>query len=280
MADTLIIPAVFASAVNEKLGTTLRWGNLASDFSNLVPGLASSGDTMHFPTIKHTATVEEVVKGTDLTPATLDMSDSTAILKYIASAFRIYDKDVAQVKGDVINSVVTQVSDVMSKAIDTDIAAEADKAIYKSATAAADKITSAEIQTALDNFGDDMDTSDFAAIVINSKLRSSFAGMDEFVNTAKTYQEDGNGIVSNGVVGSYFGIPVVMCNNGTYDSVAKECKSYIVKKGALGRVFQKHIKLENQRAILKLATDYVASSIYATRLMDNKGIVVVRKTIA
>ena len=277
---TIFIPEVFADAVNEKLNKTLRFGSVAFDASSLVPEIKNAGDTMHFPKIKRTATVENVVKGNALTPAELDMSDSTAEIKYIGSAFRIYDKDKAQVKGVLQDKIVAQVSDAMAEQIDTDLAAECDTAVYKSAVADAAKITSDELQKGIDNFGDSVDTDSFAAIIINSKLRSSFAGMDEFVNTGLTYQTDGNGLVQNGVVGSYFGIPVIVTDNGTWDSTAGEAKTYIVKKDALGYVFQKAITVEESREALLLATDVVASSLYATKLLDDTGIVICRKTIA
>ena len=277
---TLFIPEVFADAVNEKLTHTLRFGSVAFDASSLVPEIKNAGDTMHFPKIKRTATVENVVKGSALTPAELDMSDSTAEIKYIGSAFRIYDKDKAQVKGVLQDKIVAQVSDAMAEQIDTDLASECDTAVYKSAVADAAKITSDELQKGIDNFGDSVDTDSFAAIIINSKLRSSFAGMDEFVNTGLTYQTDGNGLVQNGVVGSYFGIPVIVTDNGTWDSANNEAKTYIVKKDALGYVFQKAITVEESRQALLLATDVVASSLYATKLLDDTGVVICRKTIA
>jgi len=277
---TLFIPEVFADAVNEKLNKTLRFGSVAFDASSLVPEIKNAGDTMHFPKIKRTATVENVVKGSALTPAELDMSDSTAEIKYIGSAFRIYDKDKAQVKGVLQDKIVAQVSDAMAEQIDTDLASECDTAVYKSAVADAAKITSDELQKGIDNFGDSVDTDSFAAIIINSKLRSSFAGMDEFVNTGLTYQTDGNGLVQNGVVGSYFGIPVIVTDNGTWDSANNEAKTYIVKKDALGYVFQKAITVEESRQALLLATDVVASSLYATKLLDDTGVVICRKTIA
>lgn len=280
MANTIFIPEVFSDAVNEKLGTTLRFGSVAFDATALVPEIKTAGDTMHFPKIKRTATVENVVKGTALTPAELDMSDSTAEIKYIGSAFRIYDKDKAQVKGVLQDKIVTQVTDAMAKTIDTDLAAACDMAVLKSAAAAADKLTSAELQSGIDNFGDAVDTDTFAAIIVNPRLRSCFAGMDEFVNTAKTYQAANNGIVTNGVIGYYFGIPVMITANGTYDATAKECKTYIVKKESLGYVFQKNVTVEESREALLFATDVVASSLYTTKLLDDTGVVVVRKTIA
>ncbi|SDN47001.1 hypothetical protein [Acetanaerobacterium elongatum] len=278
---TLFIPEVFADAVNEKLGTTLRFGSVAFDATSLVPEILSAGDKVHFPKLKRTATVGTVTKGTALTPAIIDMADDSAEIKYIGSAFRVYDSEKAQIKGAVTDNVIKQVVDVMAKQIDTDLAAAIDTdVVFKSAAAGATAITSAELQKGIDNFGDEIDVDTFAAIIINSRLRSSFVGMTEFVNTALTYQTNGNGIAQNGVIGYYFGIPVVVTNNGTWDSTASECKTYIIKKNALGYVFQKEIMLEEEREAKLLATDFVASSLYTTKLLDDTGIVVVRKTVA
>lgn len=276
----LFIPEVFSDAINEKLGTTLKWGSISVDATSMVPEIKNYGDTVHFPKIKRTAVITTPVKGTAMVPAELDMSDSTATIKYIASPFRVYDIDKAQVKGDVQNRVIEQISDAMAKQIDTDLAIEADTAVFKTATAAVDTITSAELQSGFDNFGDNVDTDTFAAIVINPRLRSKFAGMTEFVNTALTYQTSGNGLVKNGIIGHYFGVPVICTANGTYDSAKAECKTYIVKKSALGYVFQKNITYKEGYNPLLLATDISASSLYAVKLLDDTGIVVLRKTVA
>jgi hypothetical protein len=277
---TLFIPEVFSDAINEKLGTTLKWGSISVDATSMVPEIKNYGDTVHFPKIKRTAVITTPVKGTPMTPAELDMSDSTATIKYIASPFRVYDIDKAQVKGDVQNRVIEQISDAMAKQIDTDLAAEADTSVFKTATAAVNAITSAELQSGFDNFGDNVDTDTFAAIVINPRLRSAFAGMPEFVNTALTYQTNGNGLVKNGIIGNYFGVPVICTANGTYDSVKAECKTYIVKKDALSYIFQKNIAYAEAYNPLLLATDISASSLYAVKLLNETGIVVLRKTVA
>lgn len=277
----IFIPEIFANAVNEKLTTTLRFGSVAFNATSLVPEILTAGDTMHFPKIQRTATVETVVKGTPLTPAVISMADDTATIKYIGSAFRVYDSERTQIKGAVQDKIITQVTDAMAKQIDTDLSAAIDSdAVYKSAVASTTSITSDELQAGIDNFGDDVDTDTFAAIIINSRLRSSFVGMNEFVNTALTYQTNGNAIVRNGIIGHYFGIPVIVTNNGTYDSTASECKTYIVKRDALGYVFQKNVTLEEDRQALLLATDIVASSLYATKLLDDKGVIICRKTVA
>ena len=275
----LFIPQVFSDAINEKLGTSLKWGSISVDATSMVPEIKNYGDTVHFPKIKRTAIITTPVKGTPMTPAELDMSDSTASIKYVASPFRVYDIDKAQVKGDVQNRVIEQIGDAMAKQIDTDLAAEADHTVFKTATNEVNTVTSDELQSGFDNFGDNVDTDTFAAIVINPRLRSWFTTMPEFVDTALSYQTAGNGIVKNGCIGYYFGIPVIVTANGTYDSTRAECKTYIVKKNALGYVYQKNITYNEAYNPLLLATDISASSLYAVKLLDETGIVCLRKTV-
>lgn len=277
----LIIPAVFADAVNAKLDTSLRVGRLAFDATSSVNEILNCGDTIHFPQINRVATAVNVAKGTTLVPVTIDMTDATATVKNIASSMRVYDSEVAQIKGKVMDAVVEQVGTAMAKHIDGDLVTAMDTdAAFKSPVIDANKITSAEIQTAMSNFGDDIDTDSFAGILIHSRLVPSFNAMPEFVGTNYTYQKgNDNGIVKDGVIGYYMGIPITTCNNGTYDKVKAECKTYFVKKNSLGYVFQKGITVEEEREAKDLATDIVASSLYAVKLLDLKGCVIARKTV-
>ena len=91
---------------------------------------------------------------------------------------------------------------------------------------------------------------------------------------------NGNGIVKNGCIGYFMGVPVVVSDNGTYDTAKAESKIYFLKKGALAYVLQQSPKIEEQREGLLLATDIIDSQLYATKVLDTTGIVIARKTIA
>lgn len=277
----IIIPEVFSSAVNEKMSSSLRMARVAYDATSSVPEITTAGDVCHFPTLNRVAVATTVTKGTALTPATLDMTDNTATIKQVATSVRIFDVEQNQIKGNALDNIVTQVSDAMAKQVDFDLAAAIDTdAVYKTATTGATAITSAEIESGIANFGDSIDTDSFAGIVINSRLYPSFVGMSEFVDSTKTYMTNGNGLVKDGVVGYWMGIPIILDNTNSYDSTKAECKTYILKKNALGYIFQKNISVEEQRNALLLANDIVASSLYACKLIDLKGAVVLRKTVA
>ena len=96
---TLIIPEVFADAVNAKLDSALRIGRVAFDATPTVPEAMQYGDTVHFPKLKRVVTASEVTKGTAISPSAVDMADMSATIKQVGGAARVYDSEAAQIKG-------------------------------------------------------------------------------------------------------------------------------------------------------------------------------------
>ncbi len=282
MANTLVIPELFSETVNSKMEVSLRVGRLATDMTDLAEDIRTCGDTIHFPTFDRISDAATVVKGTPIVPEEVNMSDTTAKIGQVAKSVRIYDKDSIQVKGAMKDKMADQIGEVMAKNVDANLVNEMDaNAVYKVPTANAESITVSEIESAFDCFGDDVDSANFAGILINHRLRKAFTAMDEFTSISKTYAKDSNGVVENGIVGYWLGvIPVIICDNNTYDTEKKECKTYLVRKSALGVIWQKEVAIEEEREGKLLATDLIASDLYAVKLMDTKGCVILRKTVA
>lgn len=279
MANTLVIPELFSESVNAKMDIALRVGKLATDMTDLAEDIRTCGDTIHFPTFDRISDAADVVKGTPLVPEEVNMSDSVAKIKQVGKSVRIYDIDSVQVRGAMKDCMAEQLAQTMAKNVDRSLIDELDNnAVYKVASPSLD-ITA--IEAAFDCFGDDVDSASFAGILINHRLRKVFTAMDEFVSISKTYAKDGNGVIENGVCGYWLGtIPVIICDNNTYDTSLLETKTYIVKKNALGVIWQKEVTIEEEREGKLLATDLIASDLYAVKLMDTKGCAVIRKTIA
>ncbi|MGX8701362.1 hypothetical protein [Caproiciproducens sp.] len=278
----LIIPKVFSDAVNARLSTTLQIGKVAFDATPYVSEIGNKGDTVNFPRFKRTVSAVEVTKGTALTPAVIDMTDNPATIKQVAAPVTVYDVESQQIQAPVMDRMVEQVSDAMRLKIDSDLVTTMDnEAIYKIQTGAVDQIAQTELDNAFSSFGDAQNYDDFAGIIIHSKLLPSLKALNQFTSTTLTTSTANNGIVRNGIVGYYAGIPVIMCNNNTITTGATpETKTYIVKKNSLGYIFQKNINVEEQRELLLLRTNIVASSLYATKVVDEQGICILRKTIA
>jgi len=268
----IITPAVFADVVNSKLGVKLRVAKLATDYTDAVDDITTYGSEVHFPVIDRITDAAVVEKGTALTPDEMNMSESVAEIKQVGKGVRIYDKDSAQVKGTLKDKLATQLADAMAKAVDTDLVNNIrDEAAYKDT---ATELTATVVDEAFNVFGDDVDNDTFAGILINSKLRSAFMKMDEFTSIMKTNAAAGNGIVVDGIIGHWNGtIPVYVSDNGTY----KENKSLmaVIKKDALGVIWQRVPNIEEEREAKLFATDLVANEMYASKLLQTDGVSVV-----
>lgn len=273
----IIVPQIFADVVNKRLGVKLRAGRLATDYTEMVEDITTCGDTVHFPMIKRITDAGIVTKGTPLVPDEVDMEDATAAIKQVAKAVRIYQKDNTQVKDELKNKLAMQVADALAKSVDADIVGQILTATYVDDTT---NLTAAVVDEAFDVFGDDVDNDTFAGILINSKLRKAFMAMDAFTSVMKTNATYGNGIVQDGIIGYWNGtIPVYVSDNGTYDDTNHKALLAIVKNDALGVVWQQEPTIEEEREAKLLADDIVASEMYATKLIDDAGVSVLKVTI-
>lgn len=279
----IVVPSIFADATNAAMEKSLRIGKIAFDATDLVPEITECGDEVSFPTVDRITGAEVMTKGAELTPSELSMTDNKAQIKQVGKAVRIYDKDSKQVKGNVVDLLSVQIGEAMAEAVDADLVKEMDdNAVFKTATASGDSITYLEMESGFDVFQDDVNVESYAGIIINSRLRSAFMGMDQFTKADYNFSNAENGKGNaEGIIGYWYGvIPVIVCNNNTYDESARECKTYIVKKNALGVITQKAATIEEERESLKKATLLSADELYAVKLLNTKGVSILRKTIA
>lgn len=273
---SIIIPQVFGDAVNASMGVALRVGRVATDFTDMVEEITQYGGSVHFPVIDRISDAEAVTKGVAIVPDTVSMTDAEAEIKQVAKSVRIFDKDQAQVKSALKDKMAEQLGQAMAKAVDKDLVEEMkENAVYQENIT---ELTAGAIESAFDVFGDDVDSDSFAGIVINSALRPIITVMDEFTSAEKTNTAVGNGIVRDGVIGLWNNIPVILSNNGTSGKITvsnaeKDAKMlFIVKKDALGYVYQKQAQVEEEREGKLLATDLIASELYAVKLVKSNGV--------
>ena len=277
----VVIPEIFADAINEKMRLNLKAGTVAVDATNLVSEIRNAGDTVHFPILNRIEDAQDLTDGVEIVPERVSMSDSSAVIKEVGNAVRVLDKEEIQIKGGAMDKLVVQLAQSMAKKVDASLIDSMDaEAVYKVATSGADSLTITEMNAAIAKFGDQIDSDTFACWIINSRIVPDLMNMDAFVSTSKTFAQDGNGIVKNGIVGYLYNVPVMVSDNNTFDEDKSECKTYLIKKDALGYVFQKDIVVEEERHAKLRATDIVTTALYATKLLDAQGVVILRKTIA
>lgn len=276
---SLIKPNVYANLVREKFVGKVKVLQLATDLGD-IPEFASHGETIVFPKWSLISDPTEMVKGTALVPEELQQTQSTATVKQVGKAIRVFDSENLTAIGNQLDEGARQTSIVMARKIDTDLIAEMLKSDLKFQTANAKVITSTELDNALQLFGDERDVDDFAGIVVNSLLIPSFMGMKEFVDAMNTTVTENNGIVRNGLLGFFRGIPVYVSDKGTYNTTSSECVTFIIKKSAIGYKMKKNIDIELEREAKLKATDIVADMMYAVKLVADDGVVIVKKTIS
>ena len=277
---SLVIGSVYADAVNSKLGTALKMKDIATDYTDMVSDILVYGNEVHFPTFNRLSDAEEVTKGTALVPEEVGMSDSTAKVKQTGKSVRIFDRDKAQIKGAVVDAMANQTAEVMAKKIDSDLISEmVDNAVYK--TALPGELTVTAIDSAFDVFGDQVQNSSFSGIVAHGKFRSAIMRMDEFTKIDKSYAVSGNGIVDdNNCIGFWNGTIPVYLSDQMWDATNSEPIMAVVKTGAIGYIMQKETTVEEEREAKLLATDLVARNLYAVKILDTKGVSILKKTIA
>lgn len=273
----LIVPEIYAGLVREKFEGKVKVAQLATNLGILKN--TNVGETVTFPKFKTIGDATEVVKGTQSAIEELEQTSSQAKIKMIDKIVRVYDIEDITALGNNINEAGKQQAIVFARKLDKDLVAEALTSPLKSATGAGNAIAPSEINAGLQLFGDEQDTEEMAGIVVNSLLASSFYNMQEFISAGRTDTVNGNGIVSKGVIGYFRGIPVYMADHGTYDSTKNECVSFIIKKNALAFMEKRAIDIVEEREEKLHASDIVGSYTYACKLIDDAGVVVLRKTI-
>ena len=267
---------IYAGMVREKFEGKAKVLNLATDLGKLEN--VGRCDTISFPKWSLIGDASEMTKGTPLETEELQSTEQTVKVKQVGKAVRVYDSENLTSLGNQIDEGATQTAMVMARKIDSDLLANAKLAPFQAPVADGKKITSAEIETAMLNFGDERDIEEFAGIVINSLLIPSFYAMPEFTDANNTTTAQGNGLIRNGLLGFYRGIPVYISDKETFDDATQTCITLIVKVGALGYMFAKDLDVELEREAKLKATDVVADAIYATALVKDDGVVVLKFT--
>lgn len=274
---SLIVPNIYAQIVREKFKGKVKVANLSTNLGVL--SNSTVGSTVIFPKFNTIGDANLVVKGTQSPIESLNQISSEATIKMIDKIIRVYDIDDMTAIGNHIEEASNQQAIVFARKLDADLIIEAKTTALKTATGSPKAITATELNTGLANYGDEADVDDIGGIIVNSLLDGSFYAMPEFVDATKTYNADGNGIVKNGCIGYFRGIPVYHSDKGTYDSTANECISLIIKKGALGYMEKKAIDIAEEREEKLHATDIVGDYVYAVKLLDDAGVVMLKKTI-
>lgn len=279
MANTLLKSEVVTQMINEQMKGREKLMALAGDMGSLPNGV-QAGDSFSIIKVAHLGEMVDLTKGQTIALEDLQTTKSSETIEHKAKGFQLYDIEKETTIGgkSILDKKIGDMADIRVRAIEKSLGSKLLNAPLKYATAGTDKVTADEINQALQvAFGDAQDTDDFAGIVVNSRVATGFYSMPEFVKADFTFTKDGNGVVRGGVIGTFRGIPVIMSDVTTY--VGSECVTFIIKKGALG--YKKVAgEVEISRNASKKADEVYDDLMFVTGVIDDSGVVVLRKTIA
>ena len=274
----VIVPDVYANLVREKVAGKVRIAQWAENLGALVD--KEVGETVTFPVWGYIGDAEDIAPGTAMTAVEMEQTSSTATIKMIAApGVKVFDYDNVTALGRAIDEGADQQATAVARKLDADLIADANTTAFKKQIATKNEITEDELLDCLALYGDDRDVNQFHGIACHSNFAKSFYKMDGFVKSDITYVKDGNGIVTNGVIGSYMGLPVVLSDR-LYDATNQEGYLLFVKKGSLGYMPKEVPFVETERKASERSTTVYTSQIYATKLTDEAGIVIAKSVVA
>lgn len=281
MSNTLLKSEVLTKMINEKMVGRGRLVQFAGDLGDLNNGV-HQGDTYSILKVAHLSNMVDLTMGNPIPVEDIEVTKSSETVEWAGKGITIYDYEVnTTISGEsMLDKKIQDMANLRIRKLEQSLGSKAVKAPLKYATSSTTSITPSELNNAITQaWGDSQDAEDFDGVVINSRLASEFYAMGDFVKSDLTHTTGGNGIVRNGCIGFYRGIPVYLSDVTTYDTTKNECITFILKKNALG--FKKIAgEVELKREAEYKRTSAFDDMLYVTSVLDDTAICVLRKTIA
>ena len=262
----VFIPELWASAVLRYFEKKLVFRPFFDDYSSLVKG---KGDKINIPEITQVGTG---TKGAE-TPVSYtsnletDMSIDVGTHLYAAKLFE--DIAVIQANESLFSKYAQSMAYSLAKEVDTAIEANMQSFQTSVSLSANNTLTNAkaeEIYATL--LGLDVPTEQ-CAWFLNPTLYADVVANHSFVSAggATDAQMGFNG--RNGVVGSLYGIPVVMSNQIDSSSGTGIKQGYLCHSSAVGVAVQQEIRVQSDYSIDNLGTRVVADVIFGSATLDH-----------
>lgn len=278
MANTVnqnvIVPEIYSDLVREKISGYCVMESATTKIDTLK---GQPGETVSFPVWSYIGDAVDITPGTPMPKTSLKQTSTQATIKMVsAPAVSVNDYDNAVSFGNALDESAKQQAISMARKLDRDLIDCAISTPLKSQPGTANNIEFDDLMNAMKLFGDEVNIEDFAFIAIHSLLIPSFVSMPGFTDATNTMTAPGNGIVHNNLLGYWRGIPVVITDR-LYDSKNQEAYALIIKNGSLGIIPKSEIFVETEREASTRTTTVYCSTYYATALIDESGIVMVKK---
>lgn len=269
----MIIPDVYAQLVREKIAGKTRVAQFCVKMGNLQ---GKPGETLILPAWRYVGDAKDWAVNTPMEVSAMKQATTSVTIKAVAApGIKVADYDSEVELGNALEEAATQQAISLARKYDTDAIEACTKSPLKVQLSDKNGITVTELLDAFGLFGDDRDSADFDALVINSVLAKSLYSMDMFVRKDFSTSSENNGIAVNGVLGYFLNVPVVLSDR-LYDSENQMPFGLLMKKGALAIIPKENPHTEISRdASLRQSIIYT-SQFYAMGLINDNAVVVLK----
>ncbi|RLV56055.1 N4-gp56 family major capsid protein [Aeromicrobium phragmitis] len=242
------------------------------------------GETINFPKWMELSEMQDVAETDVLVPEKLTQKASAATIKEAGKAVEISDKASLVGLGNPQDEAVRQFGVLAARKVDADLitaaqvtvadgvkyadgsAATASAPLTHTITNADGAITWDGIVDGLEKFGDDFEPSEFSGLYIRAEQRSQIMKDDAFIKASEVSAGGAGSMLRRGFIGEIAGLPVYVTNR------LGSGKALVLKQNSLGLFYKRRPIVEQDRDILSRTTVVTTNLHYATKRVNDKGV--------
>ncbi len=269
LRNDMFVPEVATEVASAEFPNELALGFAGSPFVQVLPGveaIGDEGDVIKFPRYDVLGDFDAMSEDTALTPEKLKTSMDMAVVQAAGKAVEVTDFATLASRGDPSQEVGKQVPTLATRYIDKKLVDEAETTTLSS-TFTQTIAWEIFVDAIITNWGDRA-MQMVGGLVVHSKVMGDIMKLPEFKRADQLGQA---GSIITGFIGAFGAYPVFVSDRLTVDSsTPKNYTNLILKRGALGLMFQRQLLVERDRDILKKNWVIAADVRFAVHLFFAK----------
>lgn len=281
VASDLIVPEVWGPMV---MNATLERAVMRPFTTEDATLQGEPGDTIGFPSYGYIGDAEDLTENVAIVPTALATDEDSVTIKEAGKGVELTDKAILTAMGSPTDEAVRQLSLSMSRKIDSDVLSAAYATNAGSGSQAGDPLAaSATPMDQLDwkaatlafaKLGDEWDPAEAAGLIIHSAQQvdllndANFIGIDKFGSDSA---------ILRGQIGRIGNVPIVVSDRIQKSDTGANTvyKALLVMRGALILAHKRTAIVEKDRDILKRTNVITTNAHYATKRVNNRGVVTI-----
>lgn len=289
VAADLIVPEVWGPMVMKATLARAVMRPFATEDSTLQ---GQPGDSIKFPNYGYIGDATDLTENVAIVPTALETNEDKVTIKEAGKGIELTDNAILNAMGSPSDEAVRQLSLAMARKIDADILAatyatntdndpgagtssQAGGPLLASALASPQASLNWKATTlAFAALGDEWDPAEAAGLVIHSAQQvdllndSNFIGIDKF---------GPDSVILRGQIGRIGNVPIVVSDRirTTGTGASTRYDALLIMKGAIILAHKRAAIVEKDRDILKRTNVITTNAHYATKRVNNRGVVVI-----